>query len=237
MNEYEAPDTEEADQERPVAAASKPERPLIFRHYKKLIIAAVIVALLPVVAMAAAYAIIAPNQKFVLDASAARAKDISVGFVLGAGVMPDGKPYKELQGRLDVAAQALQDGVVDQLVLSGDNRFEHYDEPQAMINYLVDEKHLDKTKLHPDYAGRSTYESCERAAKIFQLKKVVLISAGSHLPRAIFLCRHFGIEAYGLASNVEANNSWRREQLARVKAIYNAYLIGEPTILGDPINL
>lgn len=160
-----------------------------------------------------------------------------VGLVLGAGVAKDGKPFKELQARLDVAAAALQRGQVDTLLLSGDNRFKDYDEPTAMRNYLVNVKHVDAAKLQPDYAGRSTYESCERAAKVFKLKQTIIFSAQSHLPRAIYLCRHFGIESYGVASHLEANNAWRRELLARVKAVYNAKVHGDPTILGAPIPL
>lgn len=161
----------------------------------------------------------------------------ATGLVMGAGVTKDGKPFRELQGRLDVAADALQKGQVDSLILSGDNRFKNYDEPSAMIDYLTEVKHVSRNKLQPDYAGRSTYESCERASKVFGLHRVTIISAGSHLPRAIYLCRHFGIEAYGLASHIEANNSGRREVLARVKAFYNVYIRGERTILGSPIHM
>lgn len=165
------------------------------------------------------------------------AQNIAVGLVLGAGVNPQGKPYKELQARLDVAAEGLQKGWVKKLILSGDNRVSHYNEPIAMKNYLVNEKRIDPAKLAPDYAGRSTYESCERARKIFGQTRLVIFSAGSHLPRAIYLCEHFGIESFGVSSQVEANNSGRREILARVKAVYNIYIRGEKTVLGEQIVL
>lgn len=164
-------------------------------------------------------------------------KHTEVGLVLGAGITKKGKPFKELEARLDVAAQAMQAGKVDKLLLSGDNRFKDYDEPTAMIEYLVNVKHIDKTKLQPDYAGRSTYESCERARKIFGLRDTVIFSAGSHLPRAMYLCEHFGIHSIGVSSGVEAANAGRREPLARIKAVYNIHIKGEPTILGTPIKL
>lgn len=181
------------------------------------------------------YFAIEPYTKFVVSPQAAR--HTKVGIVLGAGVAQNGKPYKELQARLDTAADALESGTVDKLILSGDNRFKNYDEPTAMFNYLVKNRKVSAKQLQRDFAGRSTYESCERAAVIFQIKQTIIFSANSHLPRAIYLCRHFGIEAYGISSGVEANNSTRRELLARVKAIYNAKLIGEPTVLGDRIAL
>lgn len=188
-----------------------------------------------ILAILYSYFAIEPYKKFVVSPQTTR--HVKVGIVLGAGVAKNGKPYKELQARLDTAADALNSGFVDKLILSGDNRFKNYDEPTAMFNYLVKNRKVPAQQLQRDFAGRSTYESCERAAVIFQVKQTIIFSANSHLPRAIYLCRHFGIETYGISSGVEANNSTRREFLARVKAIYNAKLIGEPTVLGDRIAL
>jgi vancomycin permeability regulator SanA len=162
---------------------------------------------------------------------------MEVGLVFGSGINIEGKPYKQLEARLDSAAKALKNGVVQKLILSGDNRFENYNEPDAMINYLVDQKNIERSKLQADYGGRSTYESCERAAKIFQVDKLLLFSSNSHLPRAIFTCRSFGIESYGVGNSVEANNATRREFLARVKSMFNVYVYGERSVLGDPIPL
>lgn len=162
---------------------------------------------------------------------------IDVGIVFGAGITPDGKPYKELQARLDVAADALEAGIVKKLILSGDNRFLNYNEPDAMKDYLVSKRSLPEDSLQVDYAGRSTYETCERASKIFSVKKAILFSASSHLPRAIYTCRSFGIESYGIGNDVEANNATRRELIARLKALFNIYIKGENTLLGEPIDL
>lgn len=208
----------------------------------------VAVALLALV-LFISYLAIAPYREYVLRVSGTqttaekrlsatiRDKDITAGIVLGSGITKDGKPFRELQSRLDTAAEALNDGYVDKLVLSGDNRFPGYNEPKAMLDYLVQKRGIDLAKLQPDYAGRSTYESCERASKVFQLKEAVIFSAGSHLPRAIYLCRSFGIDSYGIASPAEANNAMRREAVARVKALYNVHIDGERTILGQPIKL
>ncbi|HSH55521.1 MAG TPA: ElyC/SanA/YdcF family protein [Candidatus Limnocylindrales bacterium] len=180
------------------------------------------------------YLIINHHARYILPAS--NTESIRVGIVLGAGITKDGRPFKELQSRLDAAAAAYHERKVETLVLSGDNRFAGYNEPEAMRRYLL-KRGVPASRLQPDYAGRSTYESCERAAKVFQLKKVVIFSAPSHLPRAIYLCRHFGVEAYGRASRIEANNATRRELLARVKALYNVYIRGERTVLGETVKL
>jgi vancomycin permeability regulator SanA len=184
--------------------------------------------------------LISPYSQYILstdDGAALQSKHVPVGLVLGAGITKHGKPYRELQARLDVAAEAMKKGEIDKLILSGDNRFKKYDEPGAMKNYLLKTKHIAANRLQVDYAGRSTYESCERAAKVFGQTRLIIISARSHLPRAIYLCRHFGIEAYGLASGVEANNATRRELVARAKAVFNLYINGENTLLGPSIKL
>ena len=212
----------------------------IRRQYIWWSVGAALVILTPFACMVGAYYIVEPNASHVLnknDPASVRAKQLEVGVVFGSGITKDGKPFPGLRGRLDTAAQAIQNGEVQKLLLTGDNSRPDYNEPAVMMSYLVNDKHIDKTKLQADYAGRSTYESCERAAKVFGLKRALLISAESHLPRAIYLCQAFGIESYGLASGVEANNAFRREAVARVKAILNVHVRGESTILGPPVKL
>jgi vancomycin permeability regulator SanA len=198
-------------------------------------------ALVPLAVLLVSAIVIAPSRKYVVAPASPAVASLGkpTGVVLGAGVTwgPNSKPYKELQSRLDVAAEAYWRGEVSALLLSGDNRFQDYNEPDTMRRYLTQTKGIPASALQPDYAGRSTYASCKRTAKVFNQRKVIIFSATSHLPRAIYLCRHFGIEAYGMASPVEANNSSRREALARVKAILNIYALGEPTILGPPIQV
>lgn len=177
--------------------------------------------------------IVARDKRFILPADTKMHQHI--GIVLGAGITKQGKPYKELQARLDVAAKGVRSGQVDGLILSGDNSRKSYDEPRAMQVYLTTVKHIPANKLQVDDAGDDTYASCERATKIFGLRSMIIYSAPSHLPRAIFLCRHFNIQAYGVSSGVDGNNAWRREREADVKAILNTTLFPEHSILGPPI--
>jgi vancomycin permeability regulator SanA len=211
-----------------------------WRMYKWYVVGLLVsVASLPLLAVAGSYVLIKPYERYVLSShQAVQSKHIAVGLVLGAGVdRTTGKPYKELRSRLDVAAAALQNGDIQKLILSGDNRFKDYDEPTAMQRYLIDTYGISPDVLQADFAGRSTYESCARAAKVFGQERLVLFSAGSHLPRAMYLCRHFGIETYGVASDLEADNAFRREALARVKAVYNLYIRNEKTLYGPAISL
>lgn len=167
-------------------------------------------------------------------------KMTKIGIVFGGG-LENNKPRPLLRDRLMTAKKLLQNGVIQKLILSGDNRFLDYNEPLAMYSFLVNEG-VDPQKLQVDYAGRSTYETCERAKKVFNVHEAILISESTHLPRAIYLCEHFGITAYGAISDGESSAGLKvgqrwREILARNKAVFNVYFVGERTILGDPIQL
>lgn len=165
----------------------------------------------------------------------------SIGIVPGGGI-EDGKPRPLLKDRLDAGAFLLEEGKVRKLIVSGDNRFLDYNEPEAMKNYLVREKGIDPKHIQLDNAGRSTYETCERAKKIFSLDTAVLVSETTHLPRAIYLCRSFGIEAYGFSSDGQSSAGLQigqrfREIMARTKAGINVHIIGERTLLGEKIEI
>ncbi len=184
--------------------------------------------------------LISHDKQYILNRqnhAAIKSKHIHVGLVLGSLITRQNKPFHVLQARLDLAANALQNGDVDELLLSGDRHYPRYDEPTVMKKYLMETKHIPSSFLQPDYAGHNTYASCERASRVFGQTKVLIISTESHLPRAIYLCRHFGIEAYGIASNVEASNRGYREILARAKAVFNLYIIGQNSHLESPKRL
>lgn len=189
------------------------------------------------ITIALPYLLIAPNARYVIrNEDAKRQKHITTGIVLGSLITKDGKPYYQLQSRLNVAAEAVRQGRVDELILSGNKR-PGYDEPLAMHNYLTKNKNIDSRKLRIDSAGHSTYETCERAAKVFKLKQTVLFSAESHLPRAIYLCRHFGIDTIGVAGKLQGTDKGGREVLARTKAVFNVYIYGERTNLEPLVTL
>jgi SanA protein len=203
---------------------------------KKLYLATALILCAPIVLVAINYFHIGTYAQYI-----ERMPDLKVGIVPGGGIESN-KPLPLLQDRLDAAASLLQSGRIDKLIVSGDNRFDHYNEPEVMKAYLVREKSIDPKRIYLDNAGRSTYETCERAKKIFNLNKAVLISERTHLPRAIFLCRSFGIEAYGFSSDGQSSAGRQvgqrfREILARTKAGLNVYVIGERTVLGEKIEL
>lgn len=215
---------------------AKQEKDAHFLASKKFYLIILLILCAPVLAVAINYFHIGTYAQYI-----ERSPEVGVGIVPGGGIEAD-KPLPLLQDRLDAAASLMRSGRIKKLIVSGDNRFHHYNEPEVMKRYLVQEKSIDSKRIFLDNAGRSTYETCERAKKIFTVDKAVLISETTHLPRAIFLCRSFGIEAYGFSSDGQSSSGRQigqrfREILARTKAGINVYIIGERTVLGEKIEL
>lgn len=211
----------------------------IRQHEKPVIITAATLLLLGELFVLINFIVIGRYDRYLVDWDELPSNSSTVGVVLGGGI-ENGKPRPLLKDRLDTGAELLAAGKVRRLLLSGDNRFVHYNEPQVMYNYLVREKGIDPGLIQLDNAGRSTYETCERTKKVFGLEKAIFISESTHLPRAVYLCRSFGIEAYGHKSDGESSAGLRvgqrfREILARTKASINIYLVGENTVLGEKI--
>ncbi len=162
-----------------------------------------------------------------------------VAIIFGAGLTRTGEPTAILKDRVETGAQLYFTGKVQKLLMSGDNRFLNYNEPEAMRQYAMS-LGVPSVDIVLDYAGRRTYDTCYRARAIFGLDSVLLVTQGFHLPRALFLCNAVGLQAAG----VEANNHhdwppllliWNvREQLATVGAFIDLYVSRPLPVLGVP---
>jgi vancomycin permeability regulator SanA len=122
----------------------------------------------------------------------------SVAIVFGAKVEDDGTPSPALADRLQGAVDLYRDGRVMHLLMTGDNRVAGYDEVSAMRTWAM-ARGVPASAITRDYAGLDTYDSCLRARTIFGVTDAVLVTQAFHLPRALYLCRHHGIDAVGLA--------------------------------------
>jgi SanA protein len=162
-----------------------------------------------------------------------------VAIVFGAGLYPDGSAGPVLSDRVQTAVALYQQGKVDKLLMSGDNRFVDYNEPEAMRQYAL-QRGVPNEDIVLDYAGRRTYDTCYRAKAIFGVDEAVLVTQSFHLPRALFLCNWFGVESNG----VEANNRyfyrrlrafWNfRELFATFQAAWDVTIAKPVPVLGAP---
>ena len=160
-----------------------------------------------------------------------------VAIVFGAAVYGD-RLSGILSDRMDTAVQLYQAGTVQKIIVSGDNRFEDYDEPTAMMEYAI-EQGVAAEDIQPDFAGRRTYDTCYRAREIFQLESAILVTQQFHLPRALFTCQQLGIEVTGVASDPQLyrDAGWyeARETLATAVALWDVIRQQPAPVLGDPI--
>jgi SanA protein len=162
-----------------------------------------------------------------------------VAIVFGAGLTPDGSPTAILRDRVETAAQLYFSGKIQKLLMSGDNRFDNYNEPEAMRQYALS-LGVPNDAIVLDYAGRRTYDTCYRAKAIFGLDSVLLVTQSFHLPRALFLCNALGLSAAGVRA--ENRHYWPpllmiwnlREQLATVGAFIDVYITKPLPVLGRP---
>jgi vancomycin permeability regulator SanA len=161
-----------------------------------------------------------------------------VALVLGAGLNPDGSPSAFLAGRLEVARALHDSGRARVLLVSGDNRVASHDEPTAMRDWLVAHG-VPAQDVVLDFAGRDTYDSCTRAKRIFEVGRVLVVSQGYHLPRAVTTCRAVGLDAEGVGdwSARRFAAQWsageRREKPAAGKTVVDL-LSGRDPVLGAP---
>ena len=124
-----------------------------------------------------------------------------MAIVFGAGLSRSGRPTPILRDRVETAAQLYFAGKVEKLLMSGENRFDTYSEPEAMRQYALS-LGVPSEAIVLDYAGARTYDTCYRAKAIFGLDSALLVTQGFHLPRALFVCNALGLKAAG----VEAAN-------------------------------
>jgi len=162
-----------------------------------------------------------------------------VAIVFGAGLWRDGTPTPILRDRVATAAELYFQGKAEKLLLSGDNRFVNYNEPEAMRQYALSLGVPDEA-LVLDYAGRRTYDTCYRAKAIFGVTEAILVTQGFHLPRALYLCNHLGIEGVGVAADRQDYRKlsrlyWNlRELLATLSALIEVHLTHPRPVLGRP---
>jgi SanA protein len=162
-----------------------------------------------------------------------------IAIVFGAGLWRDGTPTPVLRDRVQTAANLYFEGKVEKLLMSGDNRYATYNEPEAMRQYALSLGVPDEAMVL-DFAGRRTYDTCYRARDIFGVNSAILVTQAFHLPRAIFLCNMLGVEGVGVPADLQyyrkiSRAAWTfREVLATAGAIHDIFYKKPLPVLGDP---
>ncbi len=161
-----------------------------------------------------------------------------IAIVFGAGVRANGEPSHALEDRIITAAELYRSGRVRKILMSGDNRFENYNEPAAMRENAI-KRGVPSENVIADYAGRRTYDTCYRAREIFGVQRAVLVTHEFHLNRAIYLCQNAGIDSIGMTADrrkyddaTRRNWAWR-ETFAVVAAWFDVNVLQPTPILDE----
>ena len=164
-------------------------------------------------------------------------ENIDCIMVLGCGVS-NHAPSPLLADRLRRGIEVYHKGAAPKLLMSGDHGQTNYDEVNIMKQYAMSFG-VPESDIFMDHAGFSTYESMYRAKEIFGINRMIIVTQGYHLSRAVYIANRLGITAYGIASDYQtfAGQFYRdcREVLARVKDLFTAIIQPQPTYLGPYI--
>lgn len=181
-----------------------------------------------------AYVIDKGDETIITSEESEKLEDVDCIIVLGCFVKEDGTPGNILADRLKTAVKLYKNGVAPKIIMSGDHSSEEYNEVASMKNYAVDAGVLSED-VFMDHAGFSTYETMYRAKEVFNAKKVVIVTQEYHLYRSVYIAEKLGMEAYGVASEYELQET--REVLARCKDFMTTIIKPTPANLGKTYSI
>lgn len=143
--------------------------------------------------------------------------------------------------RLEAAYALWKAKKIDRILISGDNGWHGYNEPQDFLDEFI-AMGIPDSCLVCDFAGFRTHDSVIRCKKIFGQKKVTIISQEFHNERALFIARKYGLEAVGFNANDVSFRSglytFFREKAARVLLFLDLYVLDtQPHFLGKKISI
>jgi SanA protein len=169
----------------------------------------------------------------------AKVPHAQAALVLGAQVMPNGAPSSMLSDRIDAAAELYEAGKVDKLLLSGDHSRVTYDEVGTMKRILL-ARGIPAEDIFTDHAGFDTWDSAQRARRIFDVRSAVVVTQNFHMARALYDARRAGLTVTGYAADRRdygrvLRRLQVREAAARVKALGDAITGAGPHFLGPEI--
>lgn len=157
-----------------------------------------------------------------------------VAVVLGAAVWKDG-PSPLLARRLNLAVRLYEQGRVDRIIVSGDNRAVSRHETDTMYAHLV-EHGVPAERIEADRHGYRTWDTCVRVRDLFDVRAATMVTQSFHLPRTIALARAVGIDAVGVGDH--SLDARRRATLighvreigAGAKALRDVFLRPDPAV-------
>ena len=138
---------------------------------------------------------------------------------------PDGSANLHFIKRTDLAAIVYSAGKAAHFLISGNKNNRGFNETLEMKKRILS-KGVPESAFELDFDGIRTWESVRRAKENYHLQKIIVITDSFHAPRAIFLCRHFGIDAVAICPEEDPLSLWFvrytvKEYFAREIAVFD----------------
>ena len=165
----------------------------------------------------------------------------NVGLLLGTGkYLKNGKINPYYSNRIAAAVLLYEANKINKIIISGDNSSVNYNEPQSMMDDLVN-KGIPKENIYLDFAGLRTLDSVYRINTIFGQNSFTIISQKFHNERALYIANYLNLNAIAYnATDVSASQGLKtnmREKLARVKVFIDRLINKQPKFLGEEISI
>jgi SanA protein len=158
--------------------------------------------------------------------------------VLGSHVNRGGVPTRELAARLETGRQLYLAGLARRIIVSG-AVFAGYDEPDAMAAWL-ERRGVAPADVVIDRGGYRTAASMADA-RAAGVESLLVVSQRYHLPRALYIASHAGIQAIGVPAAEFTRRpadrffTFLRETTARAEIIVEIALRGVRGLPPDQI--
>lgn len=164
-----------------------------------------------------------------------------VGLVLGTSkYLSNGNINLYYKYRIDATVELFNAGKIQYILVSGDNRKEHYNEPETMKADLI-AAGIPEDKIVLDYAGFRTLDSMLRCKEVFGETDIIVISQKFHNERAIYIAQANGMNVLGYnAKDVNKKAGIKvaiREKFARVKMLLDLTFNKQAKFYGPKIDI
>ena len=129
--------------------------------------------------------------------------------VFGAGIYLNGQPSAVLVDRVTTAVELYQKGLIDEMIMSGDNSDASRNEVDHMVA-LAAEAGVPEAAILRDDRGLHTAESCWNAINVFGKDEVIFVSQDFHAVRILMTAKSYGLTGIAVKSDRRIYNvfSW-----------------------------
>ena len=121
--------------------------------------------------------------------------------ILGCRVNGD-TPSEMLKDRLDTGIRLYKNGAAPKILMTGDGHTEDYNEVNVMKAYAI-ENGVPESDIICDPYGLCTYDSMWRAENVYGIDSAIVVTQRYHLTRALYNAEGVGMDACGVASDLD----------------------------------